>query len=44
MYNTSITSGGDTCVKMLNFVLTNKEIASLGYISMTDYYLKVHVN
>ena len=26
---------------MLNSVLTNKEIASLGYISMTDYYLKI---
>lgn len=25
---------------MLNSVLTNKEIASLGYITMTDYYLK----
>jgi len=26
---------------MLNSVLTNKEIVSLGYITMTDYYLKV---
>ena len=26
---------------MLNSVLTNKEIASLGYIAMTDYYIKV---
>lgn len=26
---------------MLNSVLTKQEIASLGYISMTDYYLKV---
>lgn len=25
---------------MLNSILTNKEIASLGYISMTDYYLQ----
>ncbi|WP_322790762.1 group II intron maturase-specific domain-containing protein [Sedimentibacter hydroxybenzoicus] len=25
---------------MLNSVLTKKEIASLGYLSMTDYYLK----
>lgn len=29
---------------MLNSVLTNKEIASLGYMSMTDYYLKVCEN
>lgn len=29
---------------MLNSVLTNKVIASLGYISMTDYYLKVCEN
>ncbi|NLJ91291.1 MAG: group II intron reverse transcriptase/maturase [Clostridiales bacterium] len=29
---------------MLNSVLTNKEIASLGYLSMTDYYLKVCEN
>ena len=29
---------------MLNSVLTNKIIASLGYISMTDYYLKVCEN
>jgi hypothetical protein len=29
---------------MLNSVLTNKEIVSLGYMSMTDYYLKVCVN
>jgi group II intron reverse transcriptase/maturase len=29
---------------MLNSVLTNKEIASLGFMSMTDYYLKVRVN
>lgn len=29
---------------MLNSVLTNKEIASLGYISMTDYYLKICEN
>ena len=26
---------------MLNSVLTKQEIASLGYISMADYYLKV---
>jgi len=26
---------------MLNSVLTNKEIASLGYLSLTDYYLKI---
>jgi len=30
--------------RMLNNVLTNKEIASLGYISMTDYYLKICEN
>ena len=30
--------------KMLNSVLTNKEIASLGYMSMADYYLKARVN
>ncbi len=29
---------------MLNSVLTNKEIVNLGYLSMADYYLKVHVN
>jgi group II intron reverse transcriptase/maturase len=29
---------------MLNSVLTNKEIASQGFVSMTDYYLKAHVN
>ena len=29
---------------MLNSVLTNKEIASLGFMSMADYYLKVRVN
>ena len=29
---------------MLNSVLTNKEIVNLGYITMTDYYLKVSVN
>lgn len=29
---------------MLNSVLTNKEIARLGYISMTDYYLKICEN
>jgi group II intron reverse transcriptase/maturase len=29
---------------MLNSVLTNKEIASLGFTSMTDYYLKARVN
>ncbi len=29
---------------MLNSVLTNKEIASRGYISMTDYYLKICEN
>jgi group II intron reverse transcriptase/maturase len=29
---------------MLNCVLTNKEIVSLGFMSMTDYYLKVRVN
>ena len=29
---------------MLNSVLTNKEIANLGYLSMTDYYMKVRVN
>lgn len=26
---------------MLNSVLTNKEIARLGYLPMTDYYLRV---
>ena len=30
--------------KMLNSVLTNKEIVSLGYMSMTDYYLKMCEN
>lgn len=30
--------------KMLNQVLTNKTIARLGYISMSDYYLKVCEN
>jgi group II intron reverse transcriptase/maturase len=29
---------------VLNSILTNKEIASLGYLSMTDYYLKVCEN
>ena len=29
---------------MLNSILTNKEIARLGFITMTDYYLKVCVN
>ena len=29
---------------MLNSVLTKQEIASLGYISMADYYLKVCEN
>jgi hypothetical protein len=29
---------------MLNSVLTNKEKASQGYITMTDYYLKCCVN
>lgn len=29
---------------MLNSVLTNKEIASLGYMSMADYYLKICEN
>lgn len=29
---------------MLNSILTKKEIASLGFISMTDYYQKVCVN
>ncbi len=29
---------------MLNSVLTNKEIANRGYISMTDYYLKICEN
>lgn len=29
---------------MLNSVLTKQEIANLGYISMTDYYLKVCEN
>jgi len=29
---------------MLNSVLTKKEIASLGFMTMTDYYLKVCVN
>jgi uncharacterized protein (DUF2132 family) len=29
---------------MLNSVLTNKEIASLGFLSMTDYYLKICEN
>ena len=29
---------------MLNSVLTIKEIASLGYLSMTDYFMKVRVN
>jgi len=29
---------------MLNSVLTNKEIASIGYIPMTDYYLKICEN
>lgn len=30
--------------KMLNSVLMNKTIASLGYMSMTDYYLKICEN
>lgn len=30
--------------KMLNSVMTNKEIASLGFLSLTDYYLKVCEN
>ena len=29
---------------MLNSVLTNKIIASFGYLTMTDYYLKVCEN
>lgn len=29
---------------MLNSVLTKKEIADLGYITMTDYYLKICEN
>lgn len=29
---------------MLNHVLNNKEIARLGYIPMTDYYLQVREN
>jgi predicted signal transduction protein with EAL and GGDEF domain len=29
---------------MLNSVLTNKEIVSLGFMTMTDYYLKIPVN
>ena len=29
---------------MLNSVLTNKEIVNLGYITMTDYYLKICEN
>lgn len=29
---------------MLNSVLTNKIIASLGYMTMTDYYLKICEN
>ena len=29
---------------LCNSVLTNKEIACLGYITMTDYYLKVCEN
>ncbi len=29
---------------MLNPVLTNKEIARLGYMPMTDYYLQVREN
>lgn len=29
---------------ILNSVLTNKEIANLGYITMTDYYLKIREN
>ena len=29
---------------MLNSVLTKKIIASLGFMTMTDYYLKVCVN
>ena len=27
--------------KMINSVLTRKEIAGLGYITMTDYYLEI---
>ena len=30
--------------KMLNCVLTNKIIARLGYMSMSDYYLKICEN
>jgi len=30
--------------KMLNSVMTNKKIVSLGFMAMTDYYLKVCVN
>lgn len=29
---------------ILNSVLTNKEIANLGYVSMTDYYFKTCEN
>jgi hypothetical protein len=29
---------------MLNSVLTNKEVTNLGFMTMTDYYLKVCVN
>lgn len=32
------------CAVVLNPALTKKKIASLGYISMTDYYLQVHEN
>ncbi|MCT4598402.1 MAG: hypothetical protein N4A50_11060 [Vallitalea sp.] len=29
---------------MLNSVLTNKEIVNLGYMTMTDYFLKICEN
>ncbi len=29
---------------MLNSVLTNKEIASQGYMPMTSYYLQIYEN
>ena len=29
---------------MLNYVLTNKEIASQGYMPMTSYYLQIYEN
>lgn len=37
-------SGIWCCAKMLNSVLTNKTIASLGFMTMTDYYLKICEN